>query len=216
MLSYPHWYSPEFVLRASLSVAILCLLSGCWGICWGVVRSTVILVWKLPELMPMAPCWQGLCRTSLLTLWSLVSQVWQVVCYHPAHCWKKKETVIWVPSASQRANPLLAQSNTKICCPKGCKREVEGAVRPSHLPSSARKQQYSRLWDSSILPAFSVTTRQQPLSVVSAKVVCSLRLSWGAEGRRLRGGKRSEKSPVPCPASLLSLVSQLFVSQRAL
>lgn len=150
MLSYPHWYSPEFVLRASLSVAILCLLSGCWGICWGVVRSTVILVWKLPGLLPMAPCWQGLCRTSLLTLWSLVSQVWQVVCYHPAHCWKKKETVIWVPSASQRANPLLAQSNKDLLPERmqkggGGSRETfpPSLLSPEAAVQQAVRQQYS-------------------------------------------------------------------------
>lgn len=95
----------------------------------------------------------GLRRTSLLAWWSPVSQVWQM-CSHLSHCWKRREVVIWVPTAGQRANPPLAQSSTKICCLRGCKKEVDGARRPFLLPAFAHEQQPVVNCDSSTLFAF--------------------------------------------------------------
>lgn len=164
--------------------------------------------------MQMASHWQGLCRTSLLAQWSPVSQVWQVVCFHPARYWKRKEMVIWVPTAGQRANPALVQAYTRICCPRGCQREVDGARSPG-----AAVQQPVVNCDSQYALHLSLPPLGSSLSLCGRhKMVRCLRLSWRAEGRLLlplllRGGKGGIPNPTPC---LFAILSQLFMSQCAL
>lgn len=151
----------------------------------------------------------GLCRTSLLAQWSPVSWVWQVVCSHLAHCWKRREVVIWVPTAGRRASPPLAQSNTKICCPRGCKREVDGARRPSLLPTLVHEQQPSCLWwiETAVHSlSFSATARQQPLSLWQAQDGAFPEAFMNGRLLVLRGGKGREESPIlPLHLCLLSL-----------